>query len=178
MTWWNTALYDTCSLITLDKLLLERPGLVRHFPTSILALEESFTEDQLRAETIGRIRPRVTVCALPPLQDLAGILSATRLSKALAVVDTLVYATAIHGRHAVVTADKQLTRALRSAGIRVGNMALILHDLVLAKSLSEQVCENLLLRLVARNDFLLGTPTPTWAALSDYARRFSQNETG
>ncbi len=174
MTWWTTALYDTCSLITLDKLLLERAGLARHFPTSILALEESFTADQLRAETIARIRPCVTVCPLPPLENLAEILSAAQLSKALAAVDILVYATAVHGRLAVVTADKQLSRALRSQGLQVGNMALILHHLVLAKRLSEQACENLLLRLVARNDFLLGTATPTWDALSRYVRRFSQ----
>ncbi|MCI0456000.1 MAG: hypothetical protein L0Z62_03345 [Gemmataceae bacterium] len=38
MSWWKTALYDTCSIITLDKLLLERASLARHFPTSIAAL--------------------------------------------------------------------------------------------------------------------------------------------
>ena len=54
MTWWKKALYDTCSLITLDKLLLERAALVRHFPKSILALEKSFTVDQLRKDAAPR----------------------------------------------------------------------------------------------------------------------------
>ena len=40
----------TCSLITLDKLLLERADLTTHFPASIIALEESFSVDQLREE--------------------------------------------------------------------------------------------------------------------------------
>ncbi len=32
MSWWETALYDTCSLITLDKLYQERPSLSQFFP--------------------------------------------------------------------------------------------------------------------------------------------------
>ena len=56
MAWWKEALYDTCSLITRDKLLLERAALARHFPKSILALEESFSADQLRKETAGRMK--------------------------------------------------------------------------------------------------------------------------
>jgi hypothetical protein len=86
----------------------------------------------------------------------------------VATVDTLVYATAVHGRLAVVTADRQLAKAVRSQGAQVGNMALILRELVLAKGLTEQACERLLLGLVARMDFLLGTPTPRWADLSNY----------
>ncbi len=31
MSWWETALYDTCSLITLDKLYQERPSLSQFF---------------------------------------------------------------------------------------------------------------------------------------------------
>jgi hypothetical protein len=61
-----------------------------------------------------------------------------------------------------------MTPARSSQGAQVGNMALILRELVLAKGLTEQACEMLLLGLVARMDFLLGTPAPRWADLSNY----------
>jgi len=50
MPWWDNALYDTCSLITLDKLLLDHPELAHHF-RHVVALEASFSADQLR-ETV------------------------------------------------------------------------------------------------------------------------------
>lgn len=169
MSWWKTALYDTCSLITLDKLLLERAALVRHFSTSIMALEESFTADQVREETAKRMRARVTMCPLPTPAQLASLLALSKLSRALAQVDRLVYATAVQGRLSVVTADTRLAKALRAKRIRVGNMALILQELVFTKKLSETGCDKLLLGLASRNDYLLGTPTPCWADLRDYS---------
>ena len=169
MSWWKTALYDTCSLITLDKLLLERAALARHFSTSIMALEESFTVDQLREETAKRMRTRVTMCPLPTPAQLASLLASPRLSKALAQVDRLVYATAVQGRLAVVTADTRLAKALRAKKIRVGNTALILQELVFTKKLSETGCEKLLVGLASHKDYLLGTPTPCWADLRDYS---------
>jgi hypothetical protein len=117
MSWWKTALYDTCSLITLDKLILERAALAGHFPSTILALEESLSADQLREETAQRMRSRVTICGLPTLAELSAIFASAYLSKALARVDTLVYATAVHGRLSVVTADKRLAKAIRAAGL-------------------------------------------------------------
>jgi hypothetical protein len=169
MSWWRTALVDTCSIITLDKLLLERASLAKHFPASIAALEESFTADQLREETALRMRQRVTICPLPSSAELSSILSSVRLSKALAEVDKLVYAAAVHHQLAVVTADRRLARALRVRGLQVGNMALVLRELVFAKKLTEKSCEKLLVALAARKDFLLGTPTPTWADLRAHA---------
>lgn len=169
MSWWKTALYDTCSLITLDKLLLERAGLAEHFPTTIFALEESFLADQLRDETAQRMRPRVTICPLPPSADLVQHLVSSQLSKSLATIDTLVYATAVHRKFAVVTADKQLAKAVCLKRIKVGNMALILRELVSNKILTVQSCERLLKGLASRKDFLLGTPTPTWADLQSYS---------
>lgn len=47
MSWWKTAIYDTCSLITLDKLLQERRSLSRYFPKKLLALEVSLSADQM-----------------------------------------------------------------------------------------------------------------------------------
>ena len=41
MPWWDNALYDTCSLITLDKLLLDRPERAYHF-RHVLAIELAF----------------------------------------------------------------------------------------------------------------------------------------
>lgn len=169
MSWWKTALYDTCSIITLDKLLLERASLARHFPTSIAALEESFTADQLREETAERMRERMTYCALPSTADLTEILTSASLSKKFAKVDTLVYAAAVHQQLAVVTADKRLAKALQEVELQVGNLAIVLRELVVAKKLTKKACEKLLVGLAGRKDFLLGTPKPMWADLRDYS---------
>ena len=166
MSWWKHALFDTCSIITLDKLLLERAGVVRHFPSTILALEETFTEDQLRAETKRRMRPRISEQPLPSRGEVAAVLSQANLSRSLAEVDTLIYATAVHKELAVITGDRQLGRAVRDAGLRVANMALVLRDLVRKGELERNECERLLLRLADRKDLILGTPTPTWGDLT------------
>ncbi len=55
MPWWDNALYDTCSLITLDKLLLDHPELAHYF-RHVVALEASFSADQLREATAQRMR--------------------------------------------------------------------------------------------------------------------------
>ena len=83
MSWWTTALYDTCSIITLDKLLLERAGISRHFASGFLALDESFTADQMRTETVARMRGRATTQVLPPAAELAELLRMARLPHAL-----------------------------------------------------------------------------------------------
>lgn len=158
MSWWTTALYDTCSLITLDKLLLEPAALVRHFPKSILALERSFSGDQLRQDTARRMRGRVTIQGLPSTAELRRILSSAGLPKALAQVDTLVYATAVHFGLSVVTADRQLGRAIRDAGLPVADMASILRELVRSGKLTASECQRLLQRLAARRDFYTGGP--------------------
>ena len=86
MSWWSNALYDTCSLITLDKMLLDRPEMEDHFQ-GIMALEASFRADQLRQDTASRMQPRVTRLDIPPAPDLSKILSAADLPKALAQVE-------------------------------------------------------------------------------------------
>ena len=168
MKWWTKALYDTCSLITLDKLLLERAAFARHFPKRILALEKSFSADQLREETVQRMQDRVTLQELPSTSDLTTILSSAGLPKALAEVDTLIYATSVHFGLSVVTGDRQLGRAVRDAGLHVGNMAMILHELVQSRKLAASGCERLLKALADRNDLLLGTPSPSWEELKKH----------
>jgi hypothetical protein len=169
MCWWTNALYDTCSIITLDKLLLDRPGMAKHFGP-VQALEESFTADLMREETAGRARVRVTICPLPPTAELSAILTAATLSKSLAQVDTLVYATAVHRQVPVVTGDKGLARAVLARKLKVGNMALVLKELAHAGTLTTRTCEAVLRDLAARHDFLLGALGPTWANLR--AHRF------
>lgn len=164
MCWWTNALYDTCSLITLDKLLLERPGMAKHLGTP-QALEESFNADRMREETAGRVRGRVAICPLPPTAVLAAILAAGKLSKSLAQVDTLVYAAAVHGQVPVVTGDKGLARAVIAKKLKVGNMALVLKELAFAGTLTTKMCEALLPDLIARGDFSLGALAPTWTNL-------------
>lgn len=168
MGWWKTALFDTCSLITLDRLILERKSITTHFPKTILALEESFTKDQLHAETVERMRVRVTTQPLPSPTDLSAILATHQLSRALASVDTLVYAAAVHENLSVVTGDRQLAKALVKAGVQVANMALLLQELVSQKKLTESSCENLLKALARQNDLILGTREPSWSNLKSH----------
>ena len=167
MSWWTTAIYDTCSLITLDKLLQERRSLSRCFPKKLLALEVSLTADQMYADTATRMRELVEICPLPPPVDLKVLLTSADLSKSLSEVDKLLFATAVHTRRAVVTGDRRLALALRRQDLVVGNMALVLKDLVQMTKLTSPVVEVLLQRLAEQRDFVLGTPTPTWNDLRD-----------
>ena len=168
MSWWTIALYDTCSLITLDKLLQERRTLARYFPKKIFALEESFSIEQMREDTADRLKDRVEIGQLPPAKELAVLLSPSGLSKALSDVDKLVFATAVHLRIGVVTGDKRLAKAVQQQGLHVGNMALILKELVETKKLTSTTITKLLQSLADRKDFLLGIPNPTWDDLKDY----------
>ena len=96
MTWWKKSLFDTCSLVTLNKLLLERQTLGRHFPRSILVLSRSFSSDQLRQETVQLLKHRVTIQELPSSREIGRTLLSAGLPKTLADVDSLFYATAVH----------------------------------------------------------------------------------
>ena len=168
MSWWKTALYDTCSLITLDKLLRDRPSLSRRFPKKLLALEVSLSADQMDADTAKRLKVIVELCPLPTPTELAGLLASVGLSKALADVDKLIFATAVHSKLAVVTGDKRLAKAIQKRGLEVGNMALILQELVETKKLRSSAVEKMLQDLADRKDYLLGIPKPTWHDLKDY----------
>lgn len=169
MCWWKTALCDTCSLITLDKAILEQAALEEHFPTSMMALEESFTVDQMYPNTAERMRGRVTIRPLPTPAELAAILASANLSRALSEVDTLVYATAVHNRLAVVTGDILLGKAVKAAGLPVGNFVMIVRDLVSANELTKKGCEHLLAGLAERKDFLLKGPMPTWSEIYSHS---------
>jgi hypothetical protein len=168
MSWWKKAIYDTCSLITLDKLLQERRSLSRYFPKKLLALEVSLSADQMYEETAERMGELVEICQPPPLTELANLLSSSGLPKSLSDVDKLVFATAVHSELAVVTGDIRLAKAVRKRGQDVGNMALILQELVQTKKLKSSVVEALLQGLADRKDYLLGMPSPTWSDLKEY----------
>jgi hypothetical protein len=172
MNWWNQALFDTCSVITLDKLRQEEPMLARHFSASIRVILATFSEDQLNEDTSGRMRPILTLQEIPSNEELAKFLKKFNPSIALSDVDKLVLATAVLNKLAVVTADRQLGKAVVAAGLQVANMALILKELVNTKKLSQSHCEKLLIALARRNDLILGTKTPTWPDLKKH--RFPQ----
>lgn len=168
MSWWKTAIYDTCSLITFDKLIQERRSIARLFPKKMLALEVSLSADQMYQEIADRMRKRIEIIEPPRRTELDSLLSTAGLPKSLSDVDELVYATAVHAGIAVVTGDKQLAKAIRKQGFSVGNIALILKELVQTKKLKSSVVESLLQGLADRKDFLLGMPKPTWDDLKDY----------
>ena len=168
MTWWNSALYDTCSLITLDKIFLDHPELEIHFQT-ILAIESVFTLDNLRQKTADRIRPRIKIHPLPPLKDVQSILRKTNLPSALAEVDKHVYVTVVHHGLAGVTADRALGKEILKSGLLVGSIALILKELVLGKVISVVKCDQVLADLANRNDFILSPEQPqTWKTLKHH----------
>ena len=168
MTWWKSALYDTCSLITLDKLLLERPTIERHFPRRILALEKSFSADQMRVATVKRMKKKVTIQELPSPTDLATVYSSVSLSVALAEVDKLVCATAIHFGLSVVTGDRRLGRTLRDQGLQVTDMVSILRELAETGKITQKGCVRLLKGLAKRHDLLLGKESPTWEDIESH----------
>ncbi len=58
MSWWTTAIYDTCSLITLDNLLQEDKAISHYFPEKLLALEVSLAVEMYK-ETAERMRKLV-----------------------------------------------------------------------------------------------------------------------
>jgi Zn-dependent peptidase ImmA (M78 family) len=60
----------------------------------------------------ARMQPRATYLDMPSVSELTRILTTVKLSKALAEVDTFIYATAVHHRRTVITGNKRLAQAL------------------------------------------------------------------
>lgn len=168
MSWWKTALYDTCSLVTLDKLLQGKPTPSRWFPKAVLALEVSISEEQMLVDTAERMKQRIEQCALPSPAVLSKLLKSTALSNALSDVEKLVFATAVHSRLAVVTGNKTLGKAIQQQGLKVGDMAIILQELVKSRKVQASVVEKMVRGLVVRNVCLLRTPNPTWDHLKNH----------
>jgi hypothetical protein len=168
MSWWKTAIYDTCSLITLDKLIQGRPSLTRSLPKKILALEVSFSAEQMLEETSKRMKARTEFFSLPSPTELANLLLTSGLPKTLSDVNKLIYATSVRSEIAVVTRDRGLARAIQQRKLNVGNVGSILRDLVETKKLRSTAAESMLIDLAARKDYLLGIPNPTWDRLKDY----------
>ncbi|QDV39276.1 hypothetical protein [Tautonia plasticadhaerens] len=167
MCWWTNALYDTCSLISLDYLLLEHPGVEPHF-CGVRALEASFAAGQMRADAADRIRARATIVALPDPHNLAHIFCRYPPSVALSDMEKLLFAAAIHHETAVVTRDSRLARSIRDASLVVGNIAVILRELVTTEIVARIRCEAILQALVRRSDLMLGTHEPTWDDLEKH----------
>lgn len=184
MGWWKTALYDTCSLITLDRLLQDRPTLSRWFPKKVLALEASLSVDQMCSDTIERVKGVVQLCPLPTPTKLERLQPPVKVFRALSEVDKLVFAAAVHSRLAVVTVEERLARAIQQRGLEVGNLALILRQLVETKRLKASSVTKLLQGLADRKDLLLGMSDPTWENLEDYTfpdrrpARLAENRAG
>lgn len=163
MNWWDEALFDTCSLITVDKIELDYPELARRFFPTLRAIEPSLSADNLYAETAERLSRRVRLVDLAPIEVIAAILPG--LPSALAEVDRLVYVTAAHFRLNVVTGDRSLGRSCVRAGLPCADIALILRELVESRSLSVAELDSLLIRLRDRNEYILGSSTPDWSSM-------------
>ena len=126
MDWWNQAVFDTCSVITLDKIRQIDPKIGKYFPKTIRVIDATFAEDQLREDTVNRMRP-------------------------------------------IVTADRQLGKAIKAVSLNVADMATLLRELVQNKKISRSACETLLAELAKRMDLILGTTTPSWNDLRSHS---------
>ncbi len=169
MDWWNQAIFDTCSVITLDKIRQIDPKIGKCFPKTIRVIDATFAEDQLREDTVNRMRPVVTVCDTPSSKALLEIYKEHRLSKSLSEVDKLLFATALYHNLSVVTADRQLGKAIKAVSLNVADMATLLRELVQNKKISRSACETLLAELAKRMDLILGTTTPSWNDLRSHS---------
>lgn len=165
---WNRSLFDTCSLVTLHKLLLERATLQRHFPKSIGALEESLSPRQMQAAMSKPLRKAVTVVSPPTTPQIKAIFESRTLSPSFASIDTLLFATAVQFQLPVVTSNRPLGRSLDDEGLKVMNVPLILKELVRSKSISKKTCEQLLAGLAKRDCLILGDRSHCWAELETH----------
>ena len=162
--WWHNALYDTCSIITVDKMLLDDPTLARFFP-SMATVEPCLDKDNLRADVAGRMRPRVTLVEMPAIADILRLTAG--LPKSLSETDRVLYATSVHANRPVVTGDVALAKALQVAKIAVGNIATVIKELVHSRHLSPADCDRILAALDTRKDAVISRPQ-TWARLKNY----------
>ena len=160
MSWWKTAIYDTCSLITIDKICSEGVQFENLFPSSLLALEASFSDDGMYQTTAERMRSRVKFVELPPLHDFERILNGASLPLSLSEVDRSLFATCLHTNLPVVTGDRQLAKAITQNGLAVGDVPTILKDLVRARKLSQSGVMALIQKLAKKREFILRVPNP------------------
>jgi len=168
MNWWHTAIYDTCSLITIANLLEVDKSFSRHLPTKILALEVSFFADQMRPETAQKLLGIVDYCRAPTYAELQCIVSSSNLPKSLSEVDKLLFATAVHLKRGVVTADKHLAKEVLRRNLNAIDIASILRGLVHSRQLRARYVESLIRQLADRMDYILGKPNPTLADLKKH----------
>lgn len=164
MSWWPDALYDTCSIITVDKMLLDDPALARFFP-SMATVEPCLAKDNLRVDVADRMRPRVTLVDMPDITEIIRLTAG--LPKSLSETDLVLYATAVQAQRAVVTGDTALAKALQKEKIAVGNIATIIKELVESARLTPADCDRILAALDARKDAIIPRPQ-TWARLKSY----------
>ncbi len=155
MKWWHNTLFDTCSLITLDHILVDHGDFKKYFK-GIYAIEECLTEDNLLAETSDRIRGFVEIRELPSPKQLSQILVKAKLSPKLAGIDSLVFACGVHHQLRIITGDKLLAINSRNAKIDFGNLAMVLRDLYVGNAISKKKCNDILESLLQKNDFIIG----------------------
>ena len=155
-------------MITIANLLEVDKSFSRHLPTKILALEVSFSADQMRPETAQRLWSIVNYCQTPTFAELQRILSSSNLPKSLSEVDKLLFATAVHLKRGVVTADKHLAKEVSKRNLNAIDIASILRGLVQSGQLRARYVESLIRQLAGRMDYILGRPDPTWEDLKKH----------
>lgn len=168
MTWWHTALFDSCSLITLDKMIQVSPGLERHFPPSVTVIKDSLEMDGVYPATISRLSERINRMDSIGGAVLENILAKIQVPLGLSQVDRIILANAIHFKMSVVTADRKMAITLRRLGTEVSNMALLLKGFVVEKFIDSREVERILQELANRGEILIHGSDLSWEALSQY----------
>lgn len=168
MKGWHGALFDSCSLITLDKLIQVAPTLERQFPTGLAVINGALEMDRVKPETIVRLKPRIRFVEAVGAAVLSEVLERLKPPLGLSEVDRIVLATAVQNRMAVVTGDKKMALTVRREGGQVWNMALILKEFVQESLVSQTEVERILQELAGLNELLIHGGETTWKALSVY----------
>lgn len=126
-----------------------------------MALEDSFSPEQMAEETAARIRKRAKLCPCPPHVDCSRHIKESELSIAYSDFEHLLYATTVHFKHPLVTRNHRLAAAVKKRGIKVGSMATILQELVKSEKLESADAMKMITGLATRQDFLLGMSNPS-----------------
>lgn len=166
--WWHEAIFDTCSLITLDKMFQDDPELEVFFPR-LRSIVEVFSSDNLKAEIRDRMRPRCEIVEGPGVERFLEILTGANAPLGMSDVDRLVYAASIHLKTGIVTGEKPMAKLCIREKVEVGNIATILQDLVTGGEITQSRCSQILLNLTRRGDYFLPSQdTQNWQSLKDY----------
>lgn len=137
---WKKSLFDTCSLVAVDRLLRGRHGLSRHLPKRIRSLDESLQPAQLSSETAERLRKRTDLLSAPSPQAFIRILRDAKFTAAASDYERQMFAAAVHHDLPVVTGERELSEELRNYGREAASFVGVLWTLASTGQITQPQC--------------------------------------